>query len=66
MSKKTVLLAILDGFGKGKKDSSDAIYNANTPNLDSVFKNDNVIEEENIINDDKNNENTHDEVIDSG
>ena len=39
MSKKTVLLAILDGFGKGKKDSSDAIYNANTPNLDSVFKN---------------------------
>lgn len=39
MSKKTVLLAILDGFGKGKKDSSDAIYRANTPNLDSVFKN---------------------------
>lgn len=39
MSKKTVLLAILDGFGKGKKDFSDAIYHANTPNLDSVFKN---------------------------
>lgn len=39
MSKKTVLLAILDGFGKGKKDFSDAIYHANTPNLDLVFKN---------------------------
>lgn len=38
MSNKTVLLAILDGFGKGKKDFSDAIYHANTPNLDSVFK----------------------------
>lgn len=39
MSKKTVLLAILDGFGKGKKDFSDAIYHASTPNLDKVFKN---------------------------
>ncbi|MGN1044132.1 MAG: 2,3-bisphosphoglycerate-independent phosphoglycerate mutase [Acutalibacteraceae bacterium] len=39
MNKKPVLLAILDGFGKGNKDDSDAIYHANTPNLDYVFKN---------------------------
>ncbi len=33
---KKVILLILDGWGIGKKDSSDAIYNANTPFLDSL------------------------------
>lgn len=36
MSKKTALL-ILDGWGIGKKDHSDAIYNANTPNMDCLM-----------------------------
>ncbi|MCB0477576.1 MAG: 2,3-bisphosphoglycerate-independent phosphoglycerate mutase [Crocinitomicaceae bacterium] len=36
MSKKAALL-ILDGWGIGKKDHSDAIYNANTPNMDRLM-----------------------------
>jgi 2,3-bisphosphoglycerate-independent phosphoglycerate mutase len=35
MNKKVILL-ILDGWGIGKKDSSDAIHNANTPFIDSL------------------------------
>jgi 2,3-bisphosphoglycerate-independent phosphoglycerate mutase len=31
-------LIILDGWGLGKKDHSDAIYNANTPNFDQLWK----------------------------
>jgi 2,3-bisphosphoglycerate-independent phosphoglycerate mutase len=38
MSKKVALL-ILDGWGIGKKDKSDAIYNANTPVMDDLMKN---------------------------
>lgn len=34
---KPVLLAILDGWGIGKKDDTDAIYLANTPNLDKLL-----------------------------
>ncbi|PLX12196.1 MAG: 2,3-bisphosphoglycerate-independent phosphoglycerate mutase [Marinilabiliales bacterium] len=34
-----VLLVILDGWGYGKKDDSDAIYNADTPYFDSLLKN---------------------------
>ncbi|MEZ4937482.1 MAG: 2,3-bisphosphoglycerate-independent phosphoglycerate mutase [Crocinitomicaceae bacterium] len=37
MSKKVALL-ILDGWGLGKKDHSDAIYNANTPNMDRLMQ----------------------------
>ncbi len=32
-------LIILDGWGIGKKDHSDAIYNANTPNFDALWAN---------------------------
>jgi len=32
-------LIILDGWGLGKKDHSDAIYNANTPNFYALWKN---------------------------
>ncbi len=35
--KKTVLI-ILDGWGHGDKTKSDAIYNANTPFIDSLYK----------------------------
>jgi len=38
MSKKVALL-ILDGWGHGDKTKSDAIYNANTPFVDSLEKN---------------------------
>lgn len=34
-----LMLIILDGWGIGKKDHADAIYNANTPNFDSFIKN---------------------------
>ena len=34
--KRKVLLMILDGWGIGKKDKSDAIYTAGTPNLDAL------------------------------
>jgi len=36
--KKTVLI-ILDGWGHGDKTNSDAIYHANTPFVDSLYKN---------------------------
>ena len=35
---KKVLLMILDGWGEGKKDKSDAIYTAGTPFIDSLRK----------------------------
>lgn len=35
---KKVILLILDGWGIGKHDKSDAIYNANTPFVDSLNK----------------------------
>ena len=35
--KKTVLM-ILDGWGHGNKTKSDAIHNANTPFIDSLYK----------------------------
>lgn len=35
MSKKALLM-ILDGWGIGKKDKSDAIFNAHTPNMDRL------------------------------
>ncbi|NOY49239.1 MAG: 2,3-bisphosphoglycerate-independent phosphoglycerate mutase [Chlorobi bacterium] len=41
MDKKNInklLLIILDGWGFGKKDKSDAIYNAQTPYFDSLLK----------------------------
>lgn len=34
-----LMLIILDGWGYGKKDSSDAIFNADTPYFDSLLKN---------------------------
>lgn len=37
MSKKAALL-ILDGWGIGKKDRSDAIFNARTPNMDNLMR----------------------------
>ncbi len=36
---KKVLLMILDGWGEGKKDKSDAIHAAGTPYIDSLRKN---------------------------
>ncbi len=36
VAKNKVCLMILDGWGIGKKDSSDAIYNANTPFVDNL------------------------------
>jgi len=35
---KKVMLMILDGWGIGKKNKSDVIYNANTPNMDKLTK----------------------------
>jgi 2,3-bisphosphoglycerate-independent phosphoglycerate mutase len=35
---KKVVLMILDGWGHGKKDHSDAIFNAKTPFVDSLYK----------------------------
>ena len=37
MRKKKVVLMILDGWGHGDKTKSDAIYNANTPFIDSLY-----------------------------
>lgn len=37
MSKRVALL-ILDGWGIGKKDKSDAIFNAKTPNMDALMR----------------------------
>ena len=39
LNNKKVLLLILDGFGIGENNDSNAIYIANTPNLDRIFKN---------------------------
>ncbi len=36
-SMNKVILLILDGWGIGKKDQSDAIYQANTPFIDSLY-----------------------------
>lgn len=36
---KNVLLLILDGFGIGKKVKSNAVYVADTPNIDNILKN---------------------------
>ena len=38
LNNKKVLLLILDGFGIGENNDSNAIYIANTPNLDKIFK----------------------------
>ena len=37
MKSKKVVLMILDGWGHGDKTKSDAIYNANTPFIDSLY-----------------------------
>lgn len=37
--KKKMLLMILDGWGIGKKDKSDVIFTANTPNMDQLIAN---------------------------
>ena len=37
MKTKKVVLMILDGWGHGDKTKSDAIYNANTPFIDSLY-----------------------------
>ncbi len=38
--KGPLLLIIMDGIGIGKEDESNAVYKANTPNLDRLFKSD--------------------------
>jgi len=38
MNNKKVVLLILDGWGYGKKDSSDAAYQANTPFFDQLLE----------------------------
>lgn len=38
MKSKKLVLLILDGWGYGKKDKSDAIFTANTPFFDSLIK----------------------------
>ena len=40
--KSPLALIILDGYGEGSKDSSDAIEKANTPNLDRIRKENSV------------------------
>ena len=35
---KKVALVILDGWGHGRQDKSNAIFNANTPYIDSLYK----------------------------
>ena len=35
--KKPVLLCIMDGFGKNESDYGNAIFSAETPNLDKIF-----------------------------
>src|SRR5450631_3629502 len=39
MEKKKVILVIMDGWGLGQKKSADAIQNANTPFVNSLYKN---------------------------
>ena len=38
--KGPLLLIIMDGIGIGKEDATNAVYKANTPNLDKLFKSD--------------------------
>lgn len=38
MNKKPVVLCILDGFGLSKNEAHNAVYGANTKNLDNIFK----------------------------
>ena len=38
MENKKLALLILDGWGYGRQDKSDAIYNANTPYFDQLIK----------------------------
>ena len=38
MSNKKVMLLILDGWGKGQEPKSDAIFQANTPFVDGLYK----------------------------
>lgn len=37
------ILIIMDGWGKGKHDKADAIYNSNTPNIDQLYSNSNIL-----------------------
>lgn len=37
-SRKKVILTILDGWGNGKSDESNAIYHSNTPNFDQLIE----------------------------
>src|SRR3954470_2862360 len=37
MNDKKVVLIIMDGWGHGRQDSSDAIFKANTPFIDSLY-----------------------------
>lgn len=39
MSKKPVVLMILDGFGLNDRHKANAVYEANTPNIDSLMQN---------------------------
>ena len=38
MAKKKFALVILDGWGHGDKTESDAIFNAKTPFMDSLYE----------------------------
>ena len=38
LKQKPVLFAILDGWGIGKQDNSDAVFMANTPNIDKILE----------------------------
>ena len=38
MAKKKFVLVILDGWGHGDKTESDAIFNAQTPFMDSLYE----------------------------
>ncbi len=38
MNNKRVLLTIMDGWGYGEENSTNAIYSANTPNFDNITK----------------------------
>ena len=39
MSKRTVVLAILDGWGIGRMDESNPIFTAKPPNIDYIKRN---------------------------
>ena len=38
MNTRTVVLCILDGYGLGRQDESDAVYQADTPNIDALMQ----------------------------